>query len=70
MTEGRCGRLLPQSSVRANRADNFSLTPLPRARNGSAYYGGLLELSEDDSKIIPEEGESNPRRRHVAATLG
>ena len=24
------------------------------------YYGGLLELSEDDSKIIPEEGESNP----------
>ena len=24
------------------------------------YYGGLLELSEDYSKIIPEEGESNP----------
>jgi hypothetical protein len=24
------------------------------------YYGGLLELSEDGSKIIPEEGESNP----------
>jgi len=24
------------------------------------YYGGLLELSEDNDKIIPEEGESNP----------
>jgi hypothetical protein len=24
------------------------------------YYGGLLELTDDNSKIIPEEGESNP----------
>jgi hypothetical protein len=24
------------------------------------YYGGLLECSDDNAKIIPEEGESNP----------
>jgi hypothetical protein len=24
------------------------------------YYGGLLELSDDNDKIMPEEGESNP----------
>src|ERR1700726_1821953 len=47
-------------SERTERTNFFFNAITASSEPDLPYYGGLLELSDDSSKIIPEEGESNP----------